>query len=120
MPRLRALLLLFAYRLFAQRYSMHVAKTDAEKKAVFSFSHQIYREEYNYPFEKSQHDNLIYDEDDYQENSIILYSGALDNITATIRLVIWDSKSVPQSMREKYDLDDKFLSEVDSICEINY
>ncbi|CVK20699.1 cyclic nucleotide-binding domain-containing protein [Sporomusa sphaeroides] len=81
-----------------------VAKTPAEKRAIYHFRYQIYVEEMSKHLVAADHDNkLLYDELD--EWAILLYAKVGSEIIATYRINIGTMANFPQKIIEFLALD---------------
>jgi hypothetical protein len=88
-------------------YKVKIAETLEEKEAVFRFRYKIYIEEMNKIFLEGIHHEkkMIFDEYDLSENTFIVYTGDLTDITASVTLKVWKQQNIPQQIREKFQID---------------
>jgi len=75
---------------------VHEAKSREERDAVYAFRYKIYVEELGRELGGVDHvRKVVCDEDDEQDGSVLLYTGPLDDISATVRLRIWQPGRIP-------------------------
>lgn len=81
---------------------VHEAKSREERDAVYAFRYEIYVEELGRDIGGVDHvRKVVCDEDDEQECSVLLYTGPLEEISATVRLRIWQPGRIP---RHEFDM----------------
>ena len=75
---------------------VHEAKSREERDAVYAFRYKIYVEELGRELGGVDHvRKVVCDGDDEKECSVLLYTGPLDDISATVRLRIWQPGRIP-------------------------
>lgn len=119
---LKSLLWFIMFQFYRRYYNIKLAVTPEEKEKVFKFRHKIYMMELNYHAldMETPEEGHLYDEIDLSNNSLILYSGDIDNIIATLTLHIYDTNNVPTKFRSHYYLTDKILNCFKNIGELRY
>lgn len=119
---IRSFLLLALLPYIKKTYPVRIAKSTSEKEKIFKFRYQIYRTELSHHFldETVVQENMLFDEYDFMDNSLIFYCGHIDNILGTVRLTIWDKQAIPDEIREKYYIDHKILDHVDRVGELRF
>lgn len=76
---------------------VHEAKSREERDAVYAFRYRIYVDELGREIGGVDHvRKVVCDVDDEQECSVLLYTGPLDDISATVRLRIWQPGRIPR------------------------
>lgn len=116
---------IFAYWFFKYlkfRYAIKIATTSEEKEKIFKFRYQIYRTELQHTFldKMTTTEGMLCDEYDDIANSMILYSGDIDNIQGTVRFSVWTKNSLPKQLSDKYFLTENMLNNLNSIGEIRF
>jgi Cyclic nucleotide-binding domain/Acetyltransferase (GNAT) domain len=76
---------------------VHVAETEAEREAVFSFRYSVYAEELGRKLGNADHGRrLVHDEEDDKPYTILLYTDdGAGQLTGTVRLRRWEPGQVP-------------------------
>lgn len=111
----------FLFQFYKKYYGIKVAKTLAEKEKIFKFRCEIYNKELNYYFSaKENYAGMQFDEYDLRDETIILYTGDIDNITGTVRMAIWDKDKVPTRIKENYSLTPQMLVNFRTVGEIRF
>ncbi len=87
---------------FTKLEQVHEAKSREERDAVYAFRYKVYVEELGRELGGADHvRKVVCDEDDEQDGSVLLYTGPLDDISATVRLRIWQPGRIP---RHEFDM----------------
>lgn len=80
--------------------------TREELEAVFRFRYTVYWEEYGRSLGETDHENRwVFDEHDEKDYTTILYSGSLDDMTGTVRLLHWEPGKVPGPEFDELSMD---------------
>lgn len=119
---LRSFLLRFIFPFLYKIYSIKIALTKEEKEKIFKFRYQTYRVELNHYFldENQIEKDMLFDEEDFSDNTLILYVGDIDNIIGTIRISVWDKNKFPKNVQKKYFLDDNSMAQFKKIGELRF
>src|SRR5262245_59029285 len=82
-----------------------IATTDEEKEMVFRFRYKIYVEQMKKSHMKFiDHDKkMVYENYDFEKDTIILYLGDLQKIKGSLTLRIWDKGNIPKSEEKKFN-----------------
>lgn len=122
MNLLKSYLWKLMYPFMKWRYSLKVANSNEEKESVFKFRYQIYRNQLEHHFleSKEERKNDLTDELDHAPNSFIIYASHKNHIIGTIRITIWDAKSTPHYLFDKYNCEKNVSNEFAYIGEFRF
>jgi predicted GNAT family N-acyltransferase len=95
---------------------VHVAETDAEREAVFSFRYTVYAEELGRKLGNADHGRRrLHDEEDDKPYTTLLYTAdGAGQLTGTVRLRRWEPGQVPAKDWETFSMD-----RFDGLCEMS-
>ncbi len=98
---------------------VHLARTRAEREAVYRFRYEIYVDELGRKLGGADHERrMVVDEQDEQPTSAHLYAGSADDIQGVVRVRCWPAGQVPDHEREILALDRIPAIEAEGITEI--
>ncbi|MBA3660199.1 MAG: cyclic nucleotide-binding domain-containing protein [Gammaproteobacteria bacterium] len=121
MRYIKSLLLRLALPFLIKYYRVNVARTLEEKQKVFKFRYDIYRVELAYEFlDTRSKDGMFYDDYDFMDNTLILYSGDIDHITSTVRLTVWDKEHLPKKILENFNLKESMVDKINRLGEYHF
>lgn len=95
---------MFAW-LLMQLKPVHLARTEAEREAVYRFRYRVYVEELQREIGGVDHERrMVRDADDEQTCSHHFYAGSPDRIEGVVRLRVWDAGRMPAEMADKLSM----------------
>lgn len=91
--------------LLARLETVRIARTEAERQAIFRMRYAIYVDELNYPASGTDavRREIRTPEDDLPE-STLFYTGAPSAITASLRVCVWPPGRIPRPIHEQFSL----------------
>lgn len=83
-----------------------LVRTDAERNAVYRLRYEVYMRELRKGFlsDVDHGRGMVHDPEDEQEGVSILYSGAADALTGSVRLQVWEPGMVPEEVYQRFSL----------------
>ena len=92
-------------RWFPSLETVHVARTQKERDAIYRFRYNVYYEELGRLLGNPDHTaRMVYDEDDESDVSIHLYTGSPEFVTGALRLRCWPIGQVPDKVFDMYNM----------------
>lgn len=83
-----------------------IARTQQEREAVYRFRYRVYVEELKRDYPDADHERKwLLDEDDDQDYAVNFYTGDVDDITGSMRLLVWSPGKVPDSYFQMFSMD---------------
>jgi CRP-like cAMP-binding protein len=85
---------------------MKIAKTKAEREAIYRFRYRMMVVELNYQLANADHEkSMVYDTNDEEPQTLLLYTGSIHSISSTLRCECWEKGAIPANVAETYSLD---------------
>lgn len=113
------LALQFALDAVARREPVHVARTAAEREAVYRMRYAVYVDELRYP---SPHADAVTrtlrTPADDDPHATIFYTGSPGNVTATLRVRAWAPGELPAAVHQLYSLEGFADIRTRALCEV--
>lgn len=104
-----------------RHYQLGVATTPEEKEEVYKFRYQIYRQQLNHTFlDHGSQLELLTDEFDDSNNSVILYAKHNGKIIGTLRVCAFKNHELPKSIIEKYSISQNMIDAVPYLGEFRF
>jgi Cyclic nucleotide-binding domain/Acetyltransferase (GNAT) domain len=95
-----------AEELMAALEPVHVAQSPAEREAIYRFRYTVYVEELGRKLGNADHERRwVYDPEDDQPYTTLLYTATDDVITGTVRLRHWKPGEVPQKDFDAFSME---------------
>lgn len=103
----------------ARREPVHVARSAAERDAVYRMRHEVYVGELRYP---SRHadaaSRTLRTPEDDDPSATIFYTGTPARVTATLRVRAWAPGALPPAVRQLYSLERFDDAHTRAACEV--
>jgi cyclic nucleotide-binding protein/N-acyl amino acid synthase FeeM len=79
----------------ARRYTVHQARTEEEREAIYRFRYEVYVEELHYDFGAEHDRRRLKQDEDEKPYTTLLYTGSPARITGSVRVRTWGPGEVP-------------------------
>lgn len=85
---------------------VRVARTEAERRAIFRMRYEVYVEELKYPTRHADHARReVHGPEDDGPDATLYYTGSPTRITASLRVRAWAAGQLPRAVHRLYSLD---------------
>lgn len=85
--------------------SVRLARTEAEREAIFRFRYRIYVEELGREIGGVDRDRrVVHDAEDDKPYTHLLYCGPLDKLDGTVRIRAWEPGEVPEALYKTFSM----------------
>jgi len=90
----------------AELGNVSIARTQEEREAIYRFRYQVYVEELKRDYPDADHKRKwLHDEDDEKDYTVNFYSGAQDDVTGAVRLLLWRPGQVPENYSRMFSME---------------